>query len=361
MTSTWDSVVGQPTAVNQLQKASVNPVHAYLLIGPEGCGKDEAARAFAASLLSPTQDPTDRACSLVMRGSHPDVHEIRRTGASLLAKDAEEVIRISSTTAMESNRKIIVLHEVNLMQDSGVVRLLKTVEEPAEGVFFILLADQMTPLLVTIASRCVVVNFASLDDDIIIKTLTSEGIPLGIATIATKSAHGSITRARLLASDDKIVERRECFAGIPRRINGTGSVTATIVEEILELIAAAAEPMTRQHEAEIVQYEEQMALLGMKKGGRTALEDKHKRELRRHRTDELRAGLVEVASTYRDELVDNNNVNRPTAYINAIADIHQAMERFNLNVNESLLLHNLIWSLPSLGPPSPDVVSTGND
>lgn len=176
MTSTWDAIVGQQVAVNKLQLASINPVHAYLLIGPDGCGKDEAARAFAASLLSTSHDMSDRTSGLVMRGSHPDVHEIRRTGASLLVKDAEEAIRLSLTTAMESKRKIIVLHEINLMQDTGVVRLLKTIEEPADGVFFILLADAMTPLLVTIASRCVVVNFVTLDDDTVIAALQGEGV-----------------------------------------------------------------------------------------------------------------------------------------------------------------------------------------
>ncbi|MSO60206.1 MAG: DNA polymerase III subunit delta', partial [Ilumatobacteraceae bacterium] len=92
MTSTWEAIVGQQVAVNKLQLASINPVHAYLLIGPDGCGKDEAARAFAASLLSTSQDTSDRTSGLVMRGAHPDVHEIRRTGASLLVKDAEEAI-----------------------------------------------------------------------------------------------------------------------------------------------------------------------------------------------------------------------------------------------------------------------------
>jgi DNA polymerase III gamma/tau subunit len=47
--SVWDSVVGQAKAVEQLHQLAVNHVHAYLFIGPEGCGKDEAARAFAAA------------------------------------------------------------------------------------------------------------------------------------------------------------------------------------------------------------------------------------------------------------------------------------------------------------------------
>ena len=44
--SVWDSVVGQAKAIEQLHQLAVNHVHAYLFVGPEGCGKDEAARAF---------------------------------------------------------------------------------------------------------------------------------------------------------------------------------------------------------------------------------------------------------------------------------------------------------------------------
>ena len=47
-TDLWDEVVGQQDAVKRLQAAVDSPVHAYLLVGPEGSGTREAARAFAA-------------------------------------------------------------------------------------------------------------------------------------------------------------------------------------------------------------------------------------------------------------------------------------------------------------------------
>ena len=40
MASVWDSVVGQDRAVDQLRHAVINPVHAFLLVGVEGCGCD---------------------------------------------------------------------------------------------------------------------------------------------------------------------------------------------------------------------------------------------------------------------------------------------------------------------------------
>lgn len=347
MTSVWDSVLGQDRAVDQLQHSVVNPVHAYLLVGPEGCGKEEAARALAGVLLAGNDDDSDRNNDMAVRGTHPDIHEVKREGASILKDQAEEVIKIASTTPKEGNRKAIIMHEVHLMQPSAAARLLKTVEEPPTGVFFVMLAEQVDESLVTIASRCMTIHFGPLDPAVIEHVLTSEGIKLDVAEVAAKSAHGSLTRGRLLAADKQLAHRREFFANIPRRIDGTGATVAAIVEQILSLIDDSVAPLQQRHEQEIVDTEKTLALMGVKRGGKKALEDKHKREIRRFRTDELRNGLTEVASVYRDELARNEHIHRPEGYVTAIHRLHEAMRRLGLNVNEAILLRDLIWSLPS--------------
>lgn len=343
----WDLVRGQVRPVDQLQHSVINPVHAYLFLGPEGCGKEEAARAFAAILLSGTDEPSDRVNDMVLRGVHPDVHEVRREGASVLKEQAEEVIKIASVTPVESSRKVIIMHEVNLMQPVAIARLLKTIEEPPAGVFFIMLAEQMVDPLVTIASRCMSVPFGLLDTELITTILREEGVNNDTAVAAAKSSHGSLSRARLLASDHQLAHRREFFANIPRRIDGTGATVIAIVDQMLSLIDEAAEPLQRMHEQEVIDVEATLKVMGVKRAGKKALEDKHKRELRRHRTDELRNGLTEIASVYRDELAQNTNIHRPESYVAAIDRIHEAMRRLSLNANEAILLRDLIWALPS--------------
>ena len=224
---------------------------------------------------------------------------------------------------------------------------MKTVEEPPTGVFFVMLAEQVDESLVTIASRCMTIHFGPLDPAVIEHVLTSEGVKLDVAEVAAKSAHGSLTRGRLLAADKQLAHRREFFANIPRRIDGTGATVAAIVEQILSLIDDSAAPLQQRHEQEIVDTEKTLALMGVKRGGKKALEDKHKREIRRFRTDELRNGLTEVASVYRDELARNEHIHRPEGYVTAIHRLHEAMRRLGLNVNEAILLRDLIWSLPS--------------
>jgi DNA polymerase-3 subunit delta' len=226
--------------------------------------------------------------------------------------------------------------------------LLKTVEEPADGIVIVMLADQLLPSLTTIASRCVHVQFSALDDTAISQQLMSEGVDSIHAQDAARLSHGSMERARLLATDSQLVHRYERFANVPRRIDGTGATVAAIVEDLLALIDESAAPLAARHAQEVAELDAQLAATGARKTGKKALDDRHKRELRRHRTDELRSGLAAIASVYRDELVSNSEIHRPQVYMDAVALLHDAIARLGLNVNEALLLRDTIWKLPSL-------------
>ena len=337
-------------------RSAVDPVHAYLLVGPEGCGTEQAARALAAHLLTGSDDADDRDAALVMRGAHPDVHEIRRAGASILAEQADEIIRLASVTPSEGSRKVIVVQEVHLMAPDTAARLLKTVEEPPRGVHFVLVAEQVVDVIVTIASRCVSVHFGELDEALVVESLVARGIDSVTAVAAARAAHGNVERASLLATDPGFNRRREMFASIPRRLDGSGATVVSVVDEILRALDDAAEPLERRHADEVTAHEEALAVMGVKRGGKKALEDRHKRELRRHRTDELRAGLAEIASVYRDELARNPDRLHPQSYVEAVDRLHDAMRRLALNVNEAILLRDLVWSLPS--PSSHDALTS---
>ena len=90
-TDHWAHVPGQDHAVAQLQaRAATRPVHAYLLVGPRGSGVEEAARCFAASLI--TGDDDERSWDLVLRGVHPDVVEIDPPATQIRIEDAQAVV-----------------------------------------------------------------------------------------------------------------------------------------------------------------------------------------------------------------------------------------------------------------------------
>ena len=318
--SVWDSVVGQAKAVEQLHQLAVNHVHAYLFIGPEGCGKDEAARAFAAQLITDSDNAASREADLIMRGSFSDVIEVLREGAAVDKDEAEAIIRLATTTPTESKVKVVIVHEVHLMRDSAAARLLKTIEEPSEKVIFVLLADQLVPSLATINSRCVVVQFVA----------------------------NNAYRERLLANDPQFAHRQEAFANIPHKLDGSGATVALIVDEIFELIEQATKPLIAEQKKELEELEARVTLTGERGSGRKALQDRHKRQLRKFNTDELRSGLSTIAGTYHSLIVSDTQYPDENKYHDAIHRIHKAMDSLGLNVNEELLLQSLFLHCPSL-------------
>lgn len=345
--SVWDGVVGQPRAIERLVASARNPVHAYLFVGPAGSTKHEAARAFAAMLLTGGDHPEHRDARLVLAGEHPDVREVERVGARITAEQVTDIIRNAALSPVEGDRKVMVLHEFHLLDAGGAARLLKSLEEPPPSTVFIVLADQVPLELVTIASRCVRIEFAAISPATIERTLLHEGILPEAAAAAAPASEGNLTRARVLATDSGLMGRRFAFAGLPQRLDGTGHRVVELCTEVLSLIEAAAAPLAARHTVELADLEARVAATGERGSGRKQLEERHKRELRRHRIDELRSGLAVMAGAYRDALIDES-IHRPEAAVHAVARIHQALEALERNPNETLLLQALLLDLPSL-------------
>jgi DNA polymerase-3 subunit delta' len=347
----WDDVVGQKPAVEHLRAAVARgPVHAYLFVGPAGSTKLEAARAFAASLMSGGEDREQRDARLILAGEHPDVREVHRIGASISADQAKEVVRVSSLAPTEGPRKVLILDEFHLLSPNGAAMMLKTIEEPPESTMFVILCDFVPHDLITISSRCARIDFRTIGADVIAARLLTEGINPAGAMVASKAALGNLDRARVLATDPALAERRKAFLGAPGQLDGTGAVAMRLAGELLALIDAAAAPLAAKHETEIVDLDARIKEHGERGSGKKQLEDRHKRELRRHRTDELRSGLATLASVYRDQALASTKPGSSHFDIegcaDAVAQIHRALATMERNPNERLLLESLLWSLP---------------
>ena len=248
---------------------------------------------------------------------------------------------------MEGTRQVMVLDEFHLLSADGAARLLKTLEEPPPSTMFIVLADFVPHELVTIASRCVRVEFGPVPEATIERVLSAEGADATTATAAARSAAGNLDRARVLVSDPDLAGRRERFASVPRRLDGTGARAAAIADEIGAMADQAAARLSGVHEAEVAELEARIASTGERGSGRKTLEDRHKREIRRYRTDELRSGLAVIAGVYRDAAVAGTGVH-PEVYVHAVERVHVALDALERNPNEILLLQHLLLELPSL-------------
>jgi len=359
----YGSVVGQDRAVATLITAADRPVHAYLFVGPAGTGKASAAVGFAAALLCPNApaDGTCDTCRRVLAGVHPDVVHVEREGASISIDTARDVARVATTSPVEGSRKVIVLYDFHLVKESGPA-LLKTIEEPPPTTVFIILAEHMPPELVTIASRCVRIEFAPLSEARIAQQLESEGVEAVRAAHLAQASGGRLDRARLLAADEHFEERRAAWRAVPSLLDGAGATSARIADQLVALLDSSVEPLTTRHEAERTALEERNAraaeVSGTGRGrgratkavlsaGVRELEERQRREVRRQRTDELRAGLASLAGAYRDRLAaaESGGPARVANALDSIALIDQLGSDLQYNPGELLAVQALIVRL----------------
>lgn len=336
----FGDVVGQDEAVATLRASASSPVHAYLIVGPAGTGKRATARSFAACLVCPRGGCGEcRHCRMAMAGAHPDVVTVERTGAFIGVEEAREVAHLAAHTPLEAARRVMVLADFHLV-DRAAPALLKTIEEPPPSTVFIVLADRMVPELVTIASRCVTVQLRPLSAARLAETLVAEGVEPGLAGLAAASAGGRLDRARLLTGDPDLARREEAWRAVPARLDGTGATVARLAGELLAACESVLEPLRERQAAELDRLAAAAAARGEKGvAARREVEERHRREQRRARTDELRAGLATLARAYAGGAAG------PAAASRAVAAVHEAGRALDRNPNETLLLQDLLLRL----------------
>lgn len=351
--SFWSDMVGQNAAVSLLQASVAKPVHAYLFVGAPGSGKQAAALRFGAALVCPYGGcGRCNSCARALIQGHPDVLVVEREGASISVDQAREIIRLAARSPLEGNRKVLVLVDFHLVTQAAPT-LLKIIEEPPPSTVFVVLAEHVTPELVTIASRCVTVGFAPLSIDAISRALVAEGVSILVAEKSAAVSGGRLDRARLLATDPTLGERMSFWQMAPLRLDGTGAAVSVLADEALALLdAAAVGPLEARQAAELTLLETRLEATGGRggTGQRKELLERHKRELKRLRDDEVRLGLGVIQQVYRHNLTQPNATpGEMTAALTAIERINRANECLVRNPNLALWYRALLLDLPA-GP-----------
>lgn len=343
----WTDVVGQQSAVAQLDAAARSPVHAYLFLGPSGSGKRALARGFAALLLAngTTGPERERHVRLALAEQHPDLRVVEPEGMTFRRIDAENLVNHATKAPTERGRKVILGLGCEAMEEQAAGYLLKAIEEPSASTVFILLATEVGPDLVTIASRCARVELSPLPPAAIEARLAAEGFDAATAEAAASAAGGDLQRARTLASDERLSLRHQFWRELPTRLDGSGHRAAESVAELGAQLEDALGPLHDQQASELADLEEQIEQYGLRASLKRDLEARHKREARRFRGAELRFGLATLAGRYRDAL---QSAEHPNALLDALERIDEAGLALARYPNETLLLQALVARLPSL-------------
>ena len=192
------------------------PVHAYLLTGTPGGDKRAVATVFAAELLAAAEagqgaEAAERHRRRALMGVHPDVVLVEPEGRALLASEATSIITEAARRPMEGDRKVIVCDRFHTASPAVAASLLKTIEEPPAGTTIVLLADDIPPSHITVASRCVTVRFPAPSAEEMREWLVASGVPPGPARQAARAVAG---RSGACPRPDRRGEPRRATRGL---------------------------------------------------------------------------------------------------------------------------------------------------
>ena len=149
--------------------------------------------------------------------------------------EVREIIEEVSKRPYEGDKKVIIIHEGSKLTIQAQNALLKTIEEPPQGVYIILLAESLETLLETIKSRCQVYKLTPLNNKQIEKYINTLG-NYSEEEIKASLAYGEGIpgKAERLLNDDNLSELREIIVKLLKDINYAKEDLVLIYENKLE-------------------------------------------------------------------------------------------------------------------------------
>lgn len=316
--SVWVDLQGQESVVAQLRRAaqSGSPTHAWLLTGPPGSGRSNAALAFAAALVCEQSELNARgcgvckACHTTLGGTNADVTFIATEKTTISIDEARSLVRKAHDSPSSARWRVMIVGDADRMAERTTNVLLKAIEEPPPRTIWILCAPSPADVLVTIRSRCRTLTLRLPPvEDVAALLVRRDGIEPGLALLAARAAQSHIGIARRLAKDPGARERRNTTVRLPLNLR---DVTTAVMAAASLLALAQEEAASSNEERDPVEKTSLLRNLGAPETGTLpppmraqvrALEEDQKRRAKRSVTDHLDRALTDLLSFYRDVLV----------------------------------------------------------
>ena len=274
--------------------------HAYLFLGAPGAGKLDAAWALAQAYLCENDGcGACDSCVRVARHTHPDVHYYAPESATgYLIAQTRALLEDVSLAPIRAAGKVYIIDRAEQLRANSANALLKTLEEPPEGVMFILLGTSADVILPTIVSRCQCVPFR----------LVSPRAAADAVRRATGQAPERCRMAVAVAGSPargieflKSAERQDARRQMLRAI---GSLLAADEADVLSsarsLMTAVKAPLAEVKSTQEKVLEQNADYLS--RGALKQLEDRNKRELNARERSGIMEALASARSLLRDVL-----------------------------------------------------------
>lgn len=196
-------VLGQNKAVsillNEIKNNTVK--HSYIFFGIKGIGKKFTAIQFAKSLICKNvKDGLScdicESCNKIEERLHPDVILVdfdyqkqlldKKEITSISIDTVRHIKQLSMLSSYEGGYKVFIIDKAETLQREASNSLLKILEEPPERCVFILIVSMLGVLPKTIISRCELIKFLPLNNEILKQILSKSNLEI------RKSIFGSI-------------------------------------------------------------------------------------------------------------------------------------------------------------------------
>ena len=291
--------------------AGLAMTHAWLVTGPPGSGRSNAACAFAAALQCTGPVPgcgQCKPCRDVMAGSHPDVVRLATEKLIITMDEVKTLIGEAQRRPWTGRWRVILVEDADRMAERTTNVLLKSIEEPPPQTVWLLCTPSADDVLPTIRSRCRLVTLRIPPADAVAELLVRrDGADPELAARAARASQSHIGLARHLATDaDAWDRRRLLLAPVSLRSVGDAVLAAASLVE-----AAESEAKEATTERDAREKAELTRALGLESDGKIPaalraqirqLEEDQKRRAKRARTDVLDRAMIDLLSFYRDVL-----------------------------------------------------------
>jgi len=211
-----------PLLQNSLKRGMPN---AYLIVGPAHVGKMTLAIDLAKALNCEAKEkPCGEcaACQKIAAGKHADVQVICLPDAvskesrvkEISVEQIKDIQHASSLPPFEGKFKVFIIDGAEQLSNEAANRLLKTLEEPAENVIYLLLTVNDELLLSTVISRCQRLDLLPLPAGEIEKYMTEKiNVEADKAKLLSRLACGCMGWAVAAVEDETILTERAVKIG----------------------------------------------------------------------------------------------------------------------------------------------------
>lgn len=211
----------------RFDKLSGRLSHAYMLLSPDKANIKEYLKIFAKMIVCKSEEFCGicRECRLIDEEKLTDVKFYPASqGEKITADDVTEIVNDSFIKPYEGDKKIYVLTDASLMTPAGQNKLLKTLEEPSDGVYILIGATSEYAVLPTVKSRVKRLEIPLFSPEALFDALKEDCPDVDRLKLACANTDGTLGGAMALYSDDKFYKADDLAKELILNLNSSRDV-----------------------------------------------------------------------------------------------------------------------------------------